>query len=289
MIAALELFRNSITYFRELKFNFRAQVKEGQPPNEFANSLSHMRMGVVNPSDCMYLTSLFRTRSFCEATPLNEKELWLFARNSNVDKHNERCFRKLCAAGNFAMRIIAKHFRHVVCNGVRTVLWASSAAEAQLLLTRPNPQKKKEKRHLAYIDLCIGSRVRCSENLLIGAGLTNGAQGTVVGFLFQGQNNFVNIPAFADSAEDSDTREIPVVLVQFDYNENDATATAFAQKNSFLDSTPNVFPICATEMVGSAKIQITDSISDKAEKWTRMQLPLLPGMYDVGIVQHYST
>ncbi len=276
MIAALDLFKNSITYFRELKFNFRAQVKEGQPPNDFANSLSHMRMGVVNPSDCMYFTSLFRTRSFCETNPLHEKELWLFARNLNVDKHNERCFRKLCAAGNFAMRIIAKHFRHV--NQLRTVLWASSAAEEQLLHTRPNPQKKKQKRHLAYIDLCIGSRVRCSENLLIGAGLTNGAQGTVVGFLFQGQNNFVNIPAFNQLAEDSDTREIPVVLVQFDYNENDATAEAVARKNSFLNTIPNVFPICATEMVGSAKIQVTDCLSGKAEKWARLQLPLLPGM-----------
>ena len=90
-------------------------MKEGQPPNEFANSLSHMRMGVVNPLDCMYLTSLFRTRSFCEANPLNEKELRLFAKNSNVDKHNES-FRKLCAAGNFAMRIVAKHLVDDVFN-----------------------------------------------------------------------------------------------------------------------------------------------------------------------------
>ncbi len=56
----MELFKTSINYFRELKFNFRAQVKEGEPPNEVANSLSHMRMGVLNPKDCMYLTSLFR-------------------------------------------------------------------------------------------------------------------------------------------------------------------------------------------------------------------------------------
>lgn len=276
LLAGLELFKTSINYFRELKFNFRAQVKEGEPPNEFANSLSHMRMGVLNPNDCMYLTSLFRSRSFCENNPMSGKELWLFARNANVDRHNEGCFHKLCSQGNFAIRVVAKHFRNIRVNGVQRVEWADSNTEERLLQTRSTLRKKKEKKHLAYIDLCIGSRVRCSENLLIGAGLTNGAQGTVVGFLFEGQDNFVKLPLFKDAANDSATREIPVVLVQFDYNEKDNDAVALALKNSFLDSVPNVFPIFATEMVGSSKISI-DTEDGKTEKWTRTQLPLLPG------------
>jgi hypothetical protein len=105
--------------------------------------------------------------------------------------------------------------------------------------------------------------------------LTNGAQGTVVGFLFAQQlpDDFISFPD--DLSADSTTREIPVVLVEFDYNDKDPDAVAFAMRNTFITSVPNVFPICATKMVGSSNIPL--EMDDGIERWTRFQLPLLPG------------
>jgi len=45
---SVQLFRTSINFVFELKYNFRAQVQAGQAPNEFAQSLSHMRLGLLN-------------------------------------------------------------------------------------------------------------------------------------------------------------------------------------------------------------------------------------------------
>ena len=55
---SVQLFRDSINFFFELKFNFRAQVKAGEAPNAFAQSLSHMRLGLLNDTNCLYLSSL---------------------------------------------------------------------------------------------------------------------------------------------------------------------------------------------------------------------------------------
>lgn len=271
---SLQLFRDSINFFFELKYNFRAQVKAGEPPNQFAQSLSHMRLGLLNDDDLVYLTSLFCAQHYCMTKPINDKELWLFATRKNVKKHNKACFERLREAGKFGLRIVAKHYRSVNKDGHRGDEWADSATEEILLATRID-ERINEKQHLAYIDLCVGSRVRCSENLLVSAGLTNGAQGTVVGFMFSQalSDDFVFFPE--DLARDSSTREMPVVLVQFDYNEKDPEAVSFAMRNTFITGMHNVFPICATKMVGSSNIQL--NMEGRIQRWTRFQLPLLPG------------
>ena len=271
---SVQLFRTSINFFFELKFNFRAQVQAGQAPNEFAQSLSHMRLGLLNDDNCMYLSTLFCSHSHCMTQPISDKELWLFATRNNVKKHNKACFERLRDSGQFGIRIVAKHFRSVNSQGRKDVEWADSATEKRLLATQRD-ERKNDKQHMAYLDICVGSRVRCSENLLVSAGLTNGAQGTVVGFLFAQQlsDDFVSFPD--DLSADSTTREIPVVLVEFDYNDKDPEAVAFAMRNTFITNVPNVFPICATKMVGSSNIQL--EMDDGIERWTRFQLPLLPG------------
>jgi hypothetical protein len=271
---SVQLFKESINFFFELKYNFRAQVKAGEPPNQFAQSLSHMRVGLLNDDDIIYLSTLFCAHHYCMSRPINDKELWLFATRKNVKKHNKICFERLRDSGKFGLRIVAKHYRSVNNNGRKDEEWADPATEAILLRTQID-ERKNEKQHLAYIDLCVGSRVRCSENLLVSAGLTNGAQGTVVGFMFSQEpsDNFVSFPD--DLARDSLTREMPVVLVQFDFNEKDPEAVSSAMRNTFIPGMPNVFPIFATKMVGSSNIQL--STEDGVKRWTRFQLPLLPG------------
>ncbi len=270
---SVQLFKNSINFFFELKYNFRAQVKAGELPNQFAQSLSHMRFGLLNDDDCLYLSTLFCAHHHCMTRPINDKELWLFATRKNVRNHNKACFERLKESGKFGLRIVAKHYRSVNNHGHRDEEWADPATETILLGMRAD-DRKNEKQHLAYIDLCVGSRVRCSENLLVSAGLTNGAQGTVIGFMFSQElsKDFVSFPD--DLARDSLTREIPIVLVQFDYNEKDEDAVLFAMRNTFITGMPNVFPICATKMVGSSNMRTNEG---GGTRWTRYQLPLLPG------------
>ena len=125
--------------------------------------------------------------------------------------------------------------------------FANASIEQQLL-----ESVRDDRQHAAYIDLCIGSRVKCTENLLIPVGLCNGSQGTVVGFLFSKPQraDFVYFPEFKHLAQDSADREIPIVLVQFDFKEDDPVALEHAKRYGedneistnackFLEMTPN--------------------------------------------------
>ena len=115
---SVQLFTTSINFFFELKYNFRAQVKAGEAPNEFAQSLSHMRLGLLNDANCVYLSTMFCSHSHCMTRPITDKELWLFATRKNVKKHNKACFERL-----------RKHYRSVNNQGRKDVEWADSATE----------------------------------------------------------------------------------------------------------------------------------------------------------------
>ena len=85
---------------------------------------------------------------------------------------------------------------------------APSSCDSQLLLQMT---KATAKEHPAYIDLVIGSRVRLTSNLCIQLGLTNGAQGTVVAFLFgtEPPPEQDQWPRFGNLGKASVMREIP--------------------------------------------------------------------------------
>ena len=242
-----------------------------QPDYPYLQSLSHLRLGALTDDDMSCLSTLFCSPSYCLDNPMHRKEIWLFAYKKNVKAHNKTCLERLLVT-NFGMRIVAKHFRTSSIGGTKKRQFPDSLIEQHLL-----ESVRDDRQRAAYIDLCIGSRVKCTENLLITLGLCNGSQGTVVGFLFKAPHpaNFAFFPDFNCMAADSETREIPIVLVQFDFNEGDPAAVERATRYSYCADMPNVFPICAS--VAIANINIRMDIEGQNRVFSRLQLPLAPG------------
>ena len=79
----------------------------------------------------------------------------------------------------------------------------------------PSSARERKSCLPSYIDLSIGSRVRCLKNKGTQIGIYNGAMGTVVGFCFEHSKSAVLKPLIKDFG-DHVTREIPIVLVQMD-------------------------------------------------------------------------
>lgn len=81
------------------------------------------------------------------------------------------------------------------------------------------------------------------ENLCV----RDGAVGTVIGFRFVDDVPITLKPSVSKFGKDASipTREIPVVLVQFDYDEHSEQDRARALANTCMQGIPNVFPIVA--------------------------------------------
>jgi len=87
--------------------------------------------------------------------------------------------------------------------------------EIAILKHQPNSAREKNACLASFLDLAIGSRVRCLKNKGTQIGVFNGAIGTVVGFCFEGLISSVPVPLIKDF-QIHGSREIPIVLVQMD-------------------------------------------------------------------------
>jgi hypothetical protein len=282
--SSITLLRSAINFYFELKENVRARRGLGEI-TPFAQGLMHIRLGLLTDNDMAYFSTLFHDYDECISRPQHEKEIFIFAYKKSVQKHNEMCLKSLLSDPNvWGCRIIAAHKRFVKGKPV-----APSAADAQRLLQMTKGNGSKE--HLAYIDLAIGSRVRLTVNLAISLGLTNGAQGTILGFLYSSEppSQENQWPRYGEMGVASASREIPgkkmclhlfcrkntynvfaVVVVAWDFDASDTNATERARMYSYDRSTPNVFPISPTEVPG-----VSYNLGGKC--WSRFQLPLVAG------------
>lgn len=265
-LSSITMLRASLNYFFELTENVRARRGFGGI-SPFASGLMHIRLGVPTDDDISYFTSLFKNYDHCVLNPQHAKEIFIFAFKKSVQQHNEACLNALLSSNDpqmWGLRVIAEHKRNVRGQSV-----LPSASDAQKLLQMT---KGKSKEHPAYVDLAIGSRVRLTANLCIPLGLTNGAQGTVVSFMFgtEPPSEQHQWPRFGHMGVASTNREIPVVVVAWDYDMHDSQACTRAQLYSFDPLIPNVFPISQTEVPGT-----TYKLNGKC--WSRFQLPLVAG------------
>jgi len=92
---------------------------------------------------------------------------------------------------------------------------------------------------VTHMDLCIGSRVRCTHNLWVEGGLFNGQMGTVIGFVFKGSGPLTDeeyLPRDFGILKD-DQREQPIILIQIDADIN----------YSCSQNIPNLIPILPIE------------------------------------------
>jgi hypothetical protein len=135
-----------------------------------------------------------------------------------VNVRNERCFTALTRTGAFHTRIFAKHHPKNA-----TVLPPNLDELPGLFKnTGFGPANKATSnsrlpRHV--LDLAIGSRVACTQNLATELGLYQGALGTIIGFGYQGDGPpHKSLPSQVEylTSSEANKREIPVVFVQMD-------------------------------------------------------------------------
>ena len=253
-------FMNDLTHFFELTENIRARCEGGGVLSPFAAALSNLRIGQLTSKDTKLFNGCFCTRDFA-LQQANPKAIWIFASNQECKQFNDYCTERLVEQGNFRIRIVAQHKD----NRGNT---APLNVNAQLLKIPLKCKKTADDVRVPYLDLAIGSRVKTLDNLCIRAGIVNGAVGTVVGFRFVNDtppNLKPSISSF-DKDESIPCREIPVVLVQFDYDENSDQDCSRALANSCIPGVPNVFPIVALESHVKLKIQ--------GSAYVRWQVPL---------------
>ena len=253
-------FMNDLTHFFELTENIRARCEGGGVLSPFAAALSNLRIGQLTSKD----TKLFNGR-FC--TPdialqrANPKAIWIFASNQECKQFNDSCTERLVELRNFRIRIVAQHKDN------RGNI-APLNINAQLLKIPLTCKKTADDVRVPYLDLAIGSRVKTLDNLCIRAGIVNGAVGTVVGFRFVNETPPNLKPSISSFDKDASipNREIPVVLVQFDYDEHNDQDRARALANTCMPGIPNVFPIVALQSHVKLKIQ--------GSAYVRWQVPL---------------
>jgi hypothetical protein len=117
-----------------------------------------------------------------------------------------------------------------------------------------------------FIDIAIGSRVRCTRNLATQIGIFNGALGTVVGFGFKGNGPTIAMPPSSrlqDFMDADSGYEIPVIFVKMDK----------------VDATIDINPVEGQRIKGIIPF-VAESTKDQTVKangrsFHRIQLPLL--------------
>jgi hypothetical protein len=247
-------FLDNLTQYFELTENIRARNETQGVLSPFAAALSNLRVGQLTTSNTMLFNQRFVTRDYA-LKHAHPKAIWIFATNQECKEFNHMCTERLVQDGKFRIRIVAQH--------------KDKRGEAAPLLQNAKllkiEKKSSDDLRVPYMDLAIGSRVKMLDNLCIRAGIVNGAVGTVIGFRFVHDvpKKLKPSPSSFGTDQSIPNRELPVVLVQFDYEEKDE---AQALANSCVQGVPNVFPVVALESQGVLKIS--------GNAFTRWQLPL---------------
>lgn len=173
------------------------------------------------------------------------KFIWITNSRNSVNKLNNMELKELIRNGNPFCRSVARH------TADNPLVASPNSAVKQLLFARTCEDSE------TYVDLAIGSRVRCIRNIATQIGIFNGAVGTVVGF------GYYNTPPTQDeecppvcSFHTLVNREIPVVFVRMD------KYTGIP----LLASDPCVVPFSEIANMTSFKVH--------GKSYTRWQLPL---------------
>jgi hypothetical protein len=252
-------FMADLTQFFELTENIRAREAHGVL-SPFASALSNLRVGQLNHKDQLLLNGRFCSPEFA-MEHAHPKAIWIFSTNRECKNFNDMCTDRLVDAGKFRIRVIAQHKD-------KREQTATLELNARLLNIPLKTKKLVDDVRVPFIDLAIGSRVKMLENLCVRAGIVNGAVGTVIGFRFVDDVPTTLKPSASKFGKDTSipNREIPVVLVQFDYDEHSDQDRARALANTCMSGIPNVFPIVAL------KSEVSLTVAGKS--FCRWQLPL---------------
>ena len=202
---------NSITTYIELTENVRHQAKIGEELPPLARICSTARKGLPTVDQFAELWS----RCLCSGVKEAQRKapvdaMWVAATHERVNEINKMCFENLVESGATHYRIHAQHYTSTgesLSDEVHTKLSKITTSGTKALPEHNDLQEQ-------HLDLAIGSRVMSTMNSATQLGVYNGAQGTVIGFGFQGQSYENNMPTVSQFIEGK--FEIPIVFVQMD-------------------------------------------------------------------------
>jgi hypothetical protein len=206
----------SIRHYVELDMNYRL-VDSDEGTRLLASCLKDLRKGYATTQNLAILNSrCLRSNEKILLTQTHPKSVWLSCTNDRVDHFNDQAFYNTVKGDAvFKYRCIAKYVPNLGNEFPTT-------DEIGFLHSQPSSVKEKHACFATYLDIAIGSRVRCLKNKGTQIGVFNGAIGSVVGFCFEGVISTIPVPLVKDFPNHSD-REIPIVLVEMDQLSNCAT------------------------------------------------------------------
>ena len=299
-----KLLHDNLTDYIVLKKNFRAMIQDPvtqeETPNTFVPVLQQARRAEVTLEGQSLLNSrVIDVRHISKQGPIDADEedddeedvddldlesaisegirlahpnaIWVASTHKQIKKINTSYLQDFVKKGKKVYRVVANHV-----GSNMHIPPPDPATQKHLYSVKGDDKGGSEELHLTHMDLCVGSRVRITENIFVEGGLFNGAMGTVKGFVYRkGEPDpQETTKSFSDMSDVE--KEIPVVLVQLDGDETTHRWGSCSQK------VPRLVPIAAR--VGIA-VPGTD--------YKRVQLPLRvaharTGHTAQGITAHYG-
>jgi hypothetical protein len=259
-----------------LKRNVRAQQGNGVL-SPLAAFTKEARLGNVHNGILHLLNDRVVNHIDVAVRQAHRNALWITSTHAKVADINDQFQTRRLESNEQMVTVLARHTAEQV---------GTPAADTREILnelySRTGSRKGgRSDLMVSHMNLFIGSRVRLTRNLLVEAGLYNGAMGSVWGFVYKGTGpqSIDRRRHFCDytAAE----REIPIVLVQMD---GDNTSPTY----SCVLGVPRVVPILevqsqqtvetkvARQMMETAGNNATATPAFDVFKYRRHQLPILP-------------
>lgn len=249
-----KLFVERMTHFCELVHNVRAQLQAGVA-SPLATFVKHARIGDVSVANgvCMAInTRVVNTQEVAMRCAAPDA-IWITSTHDKIANINGKFKRENLRKGLRMVKVIARHTPRSVdtpspSRDIRTVLYSEKGSR----------NGSRSDLMVSYMNLFVGTRVRIIRNLFVEGGLYNGAMGTVWGFAYRGSGPSaatLHKQYFGDMEDDE--REIPIVLVQMDGEDNSISSCS--------PTVPRLVPICEVLSQGLVK-----------GEYHRHQLPILP-------------
>jgi hypothetical protein len=249
---AKKIFTEYLTHFFELTENCRAASNNGtlSPLAAFNRAA---RLATLTPSLVAIMNTRVVNDEYDAMIKSDPKACWITSLHSKITNINNKIKVEMKKQGKIFVRIIANH----IPANTQVAIPNMEQRDQCYSVTGCN-KGSRDKPLMTHLDLAIGSRVRCIRNLAVEIGIYNGAMGTVYGFVYQGDQYILDTDTKRFSEYEDHEREIPIVLVQMDGDDDDENAYS-CNKNI-----PRLVPF--VPITGEARVK---------NQYLRQQLPLL--------------
>jgi hypothetical protein len=251
--AGRAIFTDGLSDFCMLIHNVRAQQANGllSPLAEFSTKA---RIGDVHNTVLHLLNDRVVNDITVAMRNAHPNALWITSLHKKVAAINKLFKEKRLDRNEHMVTIIADHVP--ASRGIPAA--EDPALLSELYEVRGSSTGGRSEIMISHINLFVGSRVRLIRNLFVEGGLYNGAMGSVWGFVYERDNHEQQSRAvrFADMTKEE--REIPIVLVQMDGDDESFPYSCDA-------GIKRLVPIVPIQSQGRVK-----------GDYIRMQLPILP-------------